>query len=69
MRAEKRTNWKGKSFILFSYEVIDEMDNSQIITSLSKFKSGDRVEVWFSDKYDFPVMKLHEPKNDTKKTL
>jgi hypothetical protein len=57
-RAEKKTSSKGKTYILFTYE----LDDGQLVTSLQKFKAGDRVETWFDDAWGIPKMRLYEPK-------
>ena len=57
-RAEKKTSAKGKSYILYSYE----LDDGSIVTSLQVFKPNDRVEAWFDEGWGIPKMRLHEPK-------
>ena len=56
VRAEKKTSAKSKSYILYHYE----LDDGSVVTSLQKFKTGDRVECWFDDAWGIPKMKLYD---------
>lgn len=53
---ESKVNRKGNKMIVFHYMLDDGME----ITSLTKYKPGDRVEVWFNEQLGIPVMKLHD---------
>ena len=57
-RAEQKVSSKDKKYIVFSYE----LDDGSVVTSLQKFKPGDRVETWFDNAWGIPKMRLHEPK-------
>ena len=48
----------GSEYVLYSYEVIDDLGNKEVIDSLQEFNKGDRVETWFDAKYNKPKMKL-----------
>lgn len=55
-RAEKRTSYKGKPYIVYHYM----LDDGQVVTSLQKFTAGDRVVCWFDDAWGIPKMKLYD---------
>lgn len=50
----------GTEYILYTYEVIDELGNKENIDSLTEYEKGDRVEVWFDSQYNKPKMRPYK---------
>jgi hypothetical protein len=49
----------GTEYILYTYEVIDDLGNKENIDTLQEFNKGDRVETWFDAKYNKPKMRKY----------
>ncbi len=56
LRGESKTSYKGKAYIVYHYR----LDDGSEVTSLQKFREGDRVEVWFDDAWGIPKMRLYD---------
>lgn len=50
----------GTEYILYSYEVVDEVGNKEVIDSLTEYEKGDRVETWFDDQYNKAKMRPYK---------
>lgn len=61
---QTRQKADGTEYILYSYEVVDDLGNKEVIDSLQEFKKGERVETWFSEQYNKPKMRLYKEKRD-----
>lgn len=59
---QTRQKADGSEYTLYSYEVIDELGNKEVIDSLQEFNKGDRVETWFDAQYNKPKMRLWKEK-------
>ena len=57
---QTRQKADGTEYKLYSYEVIDELGNKEVIDSLQEFNKGDRVECWFDAQYNKPKMRLYK---------
>jgi hypothetical protein len=59
---QTRQKADGTTYTLYSYEVVDDLGNKEIIDSLQEFEKGDRVETFFDAKYNKPKMRLYKAK-------
>lgn len=57
---QTRMKADGTEYQLYSYEVIDEIGNKEVIDSIHEFNRGDRVETFFNDTYNKPQMRLYK---------
>jgi hypothetical protein len=62
---QTRQKADGTEYKLYSYEVIDELGNKEVIDSLQEFKKGERVETWFDQQYNKPKMRLYKQSRAT----
>jgi hypothetical protein len=60
---QTRTKADGSEYTLFSYEIVDDLGNKEVIDSLQEFNKGDRIETWYDLQYDKPKMKLYKSKH------
>lgn len=59
---QTRLKADGTEYKLYSYEVIDELGNKDVIDSLQEYEKGDRVECWFDAQYNKVKMRPYEAK-------
>jgi len=59
---QTRQSTKGE-YILYTYEVIDDLGNKENIDTLQEFEKGDRVETWFDEQYNKPKMRKYIDKH------
>jgi hypothetical protein len=59
---QTRQSAKGE-YILYTYEVIDDLGNKENIDTLQEFEKGDRVETWFDEQYNKPKMRKYIDKH------
>lgn len=52
----------GTEYILYTYEVIDELGNKENVDTLQEYERGDRVEVYFDAKYNKAKMRPYKEK-------
>jgi hypothetical protein len=57
---QTRMKADGTEYKLYSYEVIDELGNKEVIDSLQEFEKGDRVETWFCEQYNKVKMRPYK---------
>lgn len=50
-----------KEYDLYTYEVVDDLGNTEDIDSLQEFEPGTRVECWFDSKYNKVKMREYKP--------
>jgi hypothetical protein len=50
----------GSEYILYTYETIDELGNKENIDSLTEYEKGDRVEVFFDERYNKVKMRPYQ---------
>jgi hypothetical protein len=55
-----KSKQKLENSTVYTYIVADEVGHKQEITDLNVYEIGDRVEVWFKDKYNKPGMRLYQ---------
>lgn len=61
---QTRQSPKGE-YVLYTYEVIDELGNKENIDSLTEYEKGDRVETWFDQQYNKPKMRPYKETHAT----
>ena len=62
---QTRIKADGSEYVLYSYEVVDDLGNKEVIDSLQEFKKGERVETWFDQQYNKPKMRLYKQSRAT----
>lgn len=59
---QTRMKADGSEYTLYTYELIDELGNKELVDSLQEFNKGDRVEHWYDHKYQKAKIRLYKEK-------
>lgn len=50
----------GSEYVLYTYEVIDDIGNKETVDTLQEYEKGQRVEVWFDPKWNKTKMRPYK---------
>ena len=57
---QTRMKADGSDYVLYTYEVVDDLGNKENVDTLQEYEKGDRVETWFDSQYSKVKMRTYK---------